>query len=426
MREGWTQKLLGDVCRFQAGNAFGREGQGRSSGDHPFIKVSDMNLAGNELYIVRANNWISDDEAQRDYRLHPKGAVIFAKIGIALTYNRRRRLTRPTALDNNMMAAVCVPKINPTWFYYLLTTLDFNTISAGSALPYLTVKDLSQIPIEVPTSRDQDGIAEVLGSLDEKIVLNRRMNETLEATAQAIFKDWFIDFGPIRAKIQRSSAYLPDDIWALFPNRLDSDGKPSGWISARLGELVDQRNERTIPSPETAARPYVPIDCISPKSLSLSESKPGVEAQSSLIKFYRHDFLFGAMRPYFHKVCSAPFDGTTRTTNFVLRPHKDQDFSFCCLLLHSSSTIEYATNHSTGTTIPYAAWKNSLENMPIEVPPLEIRKSFDELTRPILTRLPETYFENNALAAIREFLLPRLISGEVRVRDAERLVGEIT
>jgi len=128
------------------------------------------------------------------------------------------------------------------------------------------------------------------------------------------------------------------------------------------------------------------------------------------------------MRPYFHKVAIAPFDGTTRTTVFVLSPRNADDFSFATLLLHDTRTIQFATNHSTGSTIPYAVWQGSLETMPIVLPPAEVRKSFDKNTRPLLDRIPHAFFANRTLAALRDALLPKLISGEIRVKEAERFL----
>jgi type I restriction enzyme S subunit len=153
------------------------------------------------------------------------------------------------------------------------------------------------------------------------------------------------------------------------------------------------------------------------------ESKPGEEAQSSLTKFYKGDLLFGAMRPYFHKVCIAPFEGTTRTTAFVLYPKHATDFAFATLLLHHPKTIDFATNHSTGSTIPYAVWQNSLDAMPILLPPPNVRAAFNALVQPMLARIPPSYFVARTLATLRDTLLPKLISGELRVKDAERFVG---
>jgi type I restriction enzyme S subunit len=128
------------------------------------------------------------------------------------------------------------------------------------------------------------------------------------------------------------------------------------------------------------------------------------------------------MRPYFHKVAIAPFDGTTRTTVFVLRPHEAHGFAHAALLLHDPRTIEYATNHSTGSTIPYAVWQGSLEAMPIVLPPETVRRSFDQIARPLLNRIPPMFFANRILATLRDRLLPKLISGELRVKDAERFL----
>ncbi|MBA3256145.1 MAG: hypothetical protein H0T64_05785 [Pyrinomonadaceae bacterium] len=92
-------------------------------------------------------------------------------------------------------------------------------------------------------------------------------------------------------------------------------------------------------------------------------------------------------------------------------------------LLHQPDTIDFATRHSTGSTIPYAVWTSSLEDMPMIVPPPELRSTFDEIARQILDRIPDAYFQNRTLASLRDTLLPKLISGERRVKDAERMIG---
>jgi type I restriction enzyme S subunit len=248
MIEPMARKFLGEICRFQAGDAFAVEEQGRLTGDHPLIKVSDMNLSGNEIFISRANNWISADGANKKYRLHDKGSVVFAKIGIALTYNRRRILTRSTAIDNNMMSATPISSVDARWFYFLLSTLDFNEISSGSALPYLTVKDLSKIRVDLPSLAHQKAVAAVLGALDDKIDLNRRMNETLETMARAIFTDWFVDFGPTRAKLEGRVPYLAPDLWGLFPEKFDGFSLPEGWRTGGLSEIASLVRDAVSPS----------------------------------------------------------------------------------------------------------------------------------------------------------------------------------
>jgi type I restriction enzyme S subunit len=93
--------------------------------------------------------------------------------------------------------------------------------------------------VPLPYLSEQAEIVSLLGALDDKIDLNRRMNETLETMARAIFKDWFVDFGPTRAKIEGRTPYLSPEIWALFPDRLDDDGKPEGWERSTLSHIAD-------------------------------------------------------------------------------------------------------------------------------------------------------------------------------------------
>lgn len=150
--KGWTHGVLGDVCSFTAGSAFKPEHQGSTEGDYPFIKVSDMNLAGNEVFIQSANNYVSKaQQSEMKAKLHPLGATVFAKIGVALISNRRRLLTTPTIIDNNLMSASPVEGKSGAYFLYsMLSAIDFNTLVSGTALPYLNVSDLKKIPIVRP------------------------------------------------------------------------------------------------------------------------------------------------------------------------------------------------------------------------------------------------------------------------------------
>jgi type I restriction enzyme S subunit len=431
MSEGWAQTALGSICRFQAGDAFGRNEQGRSNGDHPFIKVSDMNLVGNELHIARANNWISDEEAQRKYRLHPKDAVVFAKIGIALTYNRRRRLTRPAAIDNNMMSAVCLPEFDPIWFYYLLSTIDFNLISSGSALPYLTVKDLSRISVEVPSTKNQKAIASVLGALDDKIELNRRMIETLEATTRAIFKDWFVYFGPTRAKMEGSAPYLSPDIWSVFPGNLDPQGKPKGWNSEAVYEQAIWVNGAAYKDMHFSSEPdALPV-------VKIAELKSGITKTTRFTKTdlgerYKirdGELLFSWSGNPDTSIDTFVWTSGTAWLNqhiFAVRPNgkRSQAFLYAMLKFLRSDFAEIARNKQT-TGLGHVT-QQDLIRLKITAPSPEAAAAFDEIVGPLHARFTSNLFENQSLVSIRDFLLPKLMSGEVRVRDAEKLVGDAT
>jgi len=323
---------------------------------------------------------------------------------------------------------------NPRFCYFLLKSLNLAQFNVGSGVPTLNRNHIHHLAVSIPSDvTEQRRIAHVLGTLDDKIENNRKTAKTLEAMVQAIFKSWFVDFDPVRAKMAGESREsickrlkITPEILDLFPDSLvDSElGEiPEGWVTGLLGSVLNLRRERCNPSQETMDRPYVPIECISSKSLSLTESKPGSQAQSSLTKFYKYDILFGAMRPYFHKVCIAPFNGTTRTTAFVLYPKDVHDFAFGIFSVFSEDTINYATINSTGSTIPYAVWENSLENMLIPIPPKKIRLAFNDVVGSMLLYITDNpYKQLTNLQIIRDTLLPKLISGEIRVPDAEHLV----
>ncbi len=332
------------------------------------------------------------------------------------------------------------------WFKSNIGQSRLASVMIGSAQKALTINSIRTLTVTFPIFANQKAIAHILGSLDDKIELNRQMNETLEAMAQALFKSWFVDFDPVIDNALAAGNAIPDefaeraeqrkgvdnkdnaDIQDLFPDEFEFTEEmgwiPKGWAVVELGDILERRNERVKAGGDTTALPYVPIDCISSKSLFLSESKNGNEAQSSLIKFHKDDFLFGAMRPYFHKVCIAPFYGTTRTTAFVLKPKLSFDYSFSLMQLFQKSTIDFATAGSVGSTIPYAKWDGSMSSIPITLPKEDIRKLFNNILRESFHTISIKYFENETLAKLRDTLLPKLMSGELRITDTAALVDE--
>jgi hypothetical protein len=133
-------------------------------------------------------------------------------------------------------------KLDNTFLRYLLTSPGQQEIlasySTGTTVLGISQKALRSVPISYPDFDEQVIIGELLSALDDKIELNRRMNETLEASARALFRDWFVDFGPTRAKVEGRPAYLAPDLWSLFPATLDAEGKPEGWEWSTIGKEV--------------------------------------------------------------------------------------------------------------------------------------------------------------------------------------------
>lgn len=290
----------------------------------------------------------------------------------------------------------------------------------------LNLKDIKLLPIPIPPQNLIDDVSVFLNAITERITLLRETNATLESIAQALFKSWFVDFDPVHAKQQGQLPEGMDEATAaLFPNSFEASALgnvPKDWEIGTLGDIVFIRNERTKPSDKTALLPYVPTESIGAKSPFLHEFKSGEEANSSLILFYKDDILFGAMRPYFHKVCIAPFDGVTRTTVFPLVPKNSKAKAFVLFQVFQDLTIEYATQHSEGSTIPYAKWNNSLEKMPILLPPELLQISFSDVVSSFIDSANKNIKQAQTLTTLRDTLLPRLISGQLRVSDIEEFL----
>jgi len=411
---GNSKLTLGDLCRFQAGSAFPQEYQGAISGDFPFIKVSDMNLGGNEVHINEANNWVSTDQlGELKAKPLPAGTPVFAKIGEALKQNRVRLLTRATIIDNNMMGALAnADVIDRRYLYYLLGQIGLPGLATGTSVPYLTVNVLFRVLVDLPLLPTQRKIVSILSVYDDLIENNSRRIKILEEMAQTIYQEWFVKFRfPGHEKVRMVDSPL---------------GKiPEGWEVKKLKNLVSNIKQSEKSGNHLLKIPYVPIDCLPRKSLYLNTSKPGSEAKSSLIRFKKYDVLFGAMRSYFHKVVIAPFNGTTRTTCFILRPNDSNYYAYSVLTLFQESTINYANNHSKGSTMPYAVWDEGLAEMSVILPPKDIVTRFNESIEPMLKRITVGYFEQKNLRQTRDLLLPKLISGEIDVEDLDIDVGEL-
>ena len=300
--------------------------------------------------------------------------------------------------------------IDPYFLYYLFCGSDFQGLlknfASGSAQPQLPIVDLKEIEIPCPPLPTQRKIAAILSAYDDLIENNTRRIRILEAMAQAIYREWFVNF-----------RYPGHEGVRLVESPLGPI--PEGWEVKKLGDLVNCIRKSTEPGPHLEELRYIPIDLIPRKSLSIIESLPGDQAKSSLLMFDENDVLFGAMRPYFHKVSIAPFNGVTRSTCFVLRPIEPCYLAYSLMTLFQTSTIEFATNHSQGGTIPYVVWDNSMSEMPVINPPISVINPFEQILHPIIWTFKRHYFRQNNLRQQRDMLLPRLISGELNVEALE-------
>jgi type I restriction enzyme S subunit len=224
--------------------------------------------------------------------------------------------------------AECVDR---AFFYYLLRYLNPNFVGIASnkqttGLGHVTKRDLDNIEVAYPGIREQQAIACILGALDEKIELNRRMNRTLEATSRAIFKSWFVDFDPVRAKAAgQQPPGLKPEIAALFPDSFEDSelGEiPMGWRVGLFGTIAQEVRDAVSPSEIEADCPYIALEHIPKRCIALDSWGVADEVASGKLRFRRGDILFGKLRPYFHKVGPAPIDGVCSTDIVVAPPER--------------------------------------------------------------------------------------------------------
>ena len=192
------------------------------------------------------------------------------------------------------------------------------------------------------------------------------------------------------------------------------DGVPEGWRNGRLEDIAIDSGFREKKENRMQYKYYLPIDCLPKKSFAYTETNNVELAKSSLVAFKENDILFGAMRPYFHKVVFARDKGLTRSTCFVINVKQKEYWAFLLMLMFSDDTVNFATKISVGTTMPYARWKDMV-NMPITIPSKEISKEFNGVISPITEKISKLAKQNTKLTEQRDRLLPRLMSGEIEV-----------
>ncbi|MBK4019731.1 restriction endonuclease subunit S [Staphylococcus aureus] len=288
---------------------------------------------------------------------------------------------------------------------------DIHSKSTGTIFNSINKSTLENLEIKIPIEKFQKFIGTLLRNIDNKIELNNKIIANLEELSQTLFKRWFVDFE------------FPDENGNPYKS---SGGEmvgselgeiPKEWQVVKLEMLIDNVKDRINAKSVSSNFPYVPIDLIPKRKLTFYNYKDGKEAKSSLIKFKRNDILLGNMRVYFHRVCLAPFEGVTRNTVFTLRP-KDERYTYYLInLINKDEFIEYASNNSKGSTMPYAVWEGVLDKIKVIKPPLNYLNQFNSKIKSNFELSISLLKQNRKLAILRDTLLPKLMSGEIEIPD---------
>ena len=313
------------------------------------------------------------------------------------------------------------------FLYYVLCSKEYRdevlASATGTTVRHTSPERIERYRFPLPPLPEQRAIAHVLSTLDDKIELNRRMNETLEAMARALFKSWFVDFDPVRAKMDgrwrrgESLPGLPAEHYDLFPDLLvDSElGEiPEGWEVAMVGEIANHRRSVASPQEIDADTPYIALEHMPKRCIALSEWSTAAGLASNKFRFEQGDILFGKLRPYFHKVGVAPLDGVCSTDIVVISPVSQDWFGFLLGHVSSQEFIDYTNAGSTGTRMPRTSWPD-MARYKIAVPDLLVARAYTATLQPAIERILTAAHESRTLATQRDALLPRLVSGEVGV-----------
>ena len=285
---------------------------------------------------------------------------------------------------------------------------------------------LRSIEIPIPPIQEQHAIAHILGMLDDKIELNRRMNETLEAMAQSLFKSWFVDFDPVRAKMEGRDTGLPRLIAALFPDRMvDSELGliPDGWEVLPLHQLIEINPTRTLRKGEVA--PYLDMANMPTKG---HVPHAVIDRQfGSGMRFTNGDTLVARITPCLENGKTAYVDflrggeiGWGSTEYIVMRPMPPLPNEFAYYLARSTHFREFAIQNMTGTSGRQRVPATALLKFPLPAPSKSVAECFGQFVKPLTIRASQAELESRTLATLRDTLLPKLISGEIRLRDAAR------
>ena len=431
----WREYGIGDIADIVGGSTPSTADPANFDGDVPWLTPKDLS-GPRDRYISRGERNLSRQGlANCSARLLPVGTVLFtsrAPIGyLAIAKN-------PIATNQGFRNLILKPGFDPEFVYYWLKAHveELQRHASGSTFQELSGTALAQIRILIPPLPEQRAIAHILGALDDKIELNRRMSETLEQMAQALFKAWFVDFAPVRAKCRGNRPVAPtgwqwpQHILDLFPDRLvDSElGEiPEGWEVASLPELIEINPPRPLRKGEIT--PY--LDMANMPTRGHAPDAVVDRPFGSGTRFTNGDTLVARITPCLENGKTAFVDflqggqvGWGSTEYIVLRPRPPlpEEFAYC--LARSDAFREFAIQSMTGTSGRQRVQAESLQHFRLPRVPAPVADAFGRAIKPLFVRSSAAIRESRTLAALRDALLPRLISGELRVKDAEKFLAE--
>ena len=415
----WEVITLGEACIRSGGNIqTGPFGSQLHASDYvPFgiPSIMPQNIGDNRVFTEGIARITPEDAARLSRYLVQTGDIVYSRRGDV----ERRALIRAEE-DGWLCGTGCLrvrfgnSEVDPLYASYYLGHPSVRgwivRHAVGATMPNLNTSILSALPFVIPPLAEQKAIAHILGTLDDKIELNREMNQTLSAMARAIFKSWFVDFDPVRAKMEgRQPAGMDAATAELFPDEFEESVLgmiPKGWRVGKLDDLLILQRGFDLPTSQRIPGNY-PVIAASGASGTHAEYKvtgPGVTTGRS--------GLLG-------KVFFVHEDFWPLNTSLWVKEFKN---SRPIHAYHLLSELKFET-FNAGSAVPTLN-RNHVHSLPEIIPPISIVEAFEDLVISMFRKCRANEKQSVTLASIRDTLLPKLLSGEIRVKEAEKIAAK--
>ncbi len=420
----WVTTTLGDCVRFVSGGTPPKSKVSLWNGSTPWITAKDMK----SFWVDDSEDMLSATGAEAATSIVPAGSTLLLVRGMTLHNDIPIvRVRRPSTFNQDVKAVLPKEGLLADYVAYLLLgnkpTLQEKVDAAGHGTGRLALDALVAIAVCLPGLSTQRRIAGLLSSLDDKIEVNRRSAETLEAMARALFKSWFVDFDPVYAKAEGRPAGLPENLATLFPDTFDEGGLPAGWERKSLSELARFLNGLALQKyPAGEDEPSLPV-------IKIAELRSGPTAKSgrasinlpSEYQVQDGDHLFswsgslthcrwthgaGALNQHLFKVSPfKPFPGW-----LVYEAVEQHLPEFQAIAAGKAVTMGHIQRHHVDEAM-------------LAVPPSNVLQAIDAVFAPLHNRRLAADLQSRTLGELRDILLPKLISGELRIADVEAKVA---
>lgn len=401
----WNEYRLADIGQIVTGKTPPTSNPEFYGGEVPFVTPSDMDGRRTIDRTARKLSKLGAEKVRSSYINGP--GIVVSCIGSDM--GKAALINHPYVSNQQINSVIVGKKFDRFFLYYnlYLRKDEIQFKASGAAQPIMNKTDFGNLVLRAPCIKEQIAISSVLGALDDKVELNRWTNETLEAMARSLFKDWFVDFGPTRAKMEGRDPYLAPDLWAHFPDRLDDEtGLPVGWENKPLGECLERLKVGKLYD-QTSVRPCgrVPVlDQGKTGIIGFHDNVPTLQASAK-----RRISVF-ANHTCYQKLVDFDFSTIQNVIPFVGRGVPTEWLHYASL---GKQKFEEYRGH----------WPSFVTHE-VAVPGNGLTKQFACTIESLLEHSSKRQVECERLAEIRDLLMPKLMSGEIRLRDAEKISGE--